>query len=857
MSDKDTTNDDEVMFEEEPRRSKGLIGRFFAVGLFIALGTFAVIQSLGRDKPSDAGQGGESGSIAATTTAAGTTLGNAGAVTLKTQVDIARIGAGRNGLGSANVKPGVPVRSGFSSASNVKPPTTLKRTTPRPGPKPPIVVAAKPATTQSFPARPTAKPPERFAQLGDSPIGRFNTGGTTAPKPPAIKVPAAINNAAASTANGFAALKNKAADTTSNVISGVREGAEKATDAASSTASRFGDTLRRVELNPKPPQAKPQSPFTSGPPATKAPDSFTRKPPSVESQRPGGFSTGSFASTPPAAKPPTNNPSSGFSGQSLRPAAPAKPVARPSSFASSPFQDETKPIKKPAPAPIRSFDAARPATAGGSNSAINRSSNTLTGNRSSIPVTARASDTPGDRAWEGVQAPALTIERLSPREVQLNATADFEIIVKNVGRVDANEVRVLDRVPAGTEFISANPQPTQPPRDGRLQWDLGTLEPGQEKRIVLQIKPTQPGEIGSVAQVVFAAQASMRTRVTKPVLEIRHETGREVLIGDSVVLDVVVENKGDGPANEVIIQETVPQQLAYSDGSRELEYEIGTLMPGQSRRVQLGLRAASVGKLRNVMFASAKGGLKAQHELNMEVIAPDLKTIASGPTRRFLEREVTHKFTIENHGTAKATNVDLYARLPSGLRFVSANNRGRYDSTTHAVIWSMPELTAGVSGDVELTTMPVESGDQPIKFEAEADLNLKSSSIQQLVVEHLIDVFFDIDDITDPIEVGAQTGYKIRVVNQGTKTATNVRLQVDFPPGLEPTGVEGNLRNQIQGQKVLFESISSMRPGDELQVTVKASGTAPGDHRVVVNMKADDRETLVSKEETTRVYSDR
>ena len=809
MSDKDTTTEDEAMFEDEPRRSKGLIGRLFAVGLFIALGTFAVIQSLSRDKPSDSEPSNNINATAALDNA------TAGAVTLKTQVDLARLRADRSRLGSTTVKPGVPVRSGFSSASNIKPPTSLKRTTPippRPPAKPPVVVAAKPATTQSFPPRPTAKPPERFAQLGDSPIGRFNTGGTTAPKPPAIKVPNAISNAASSTAGGFAALRDKANSATSNVISGVREGAEKATSAGSATASRFGDTLRRVELKPKPPQDKPQSPFAAGPPATKAPN--TTLPP-IDSRRSGGFSTGSFAGSSQPAKPPVKNPSTGFSGQTLRPAAAAKPPTRTNSFASSPFKDQDK--RDEAPAPLRSFDAARPQVSGSSGSTVNRSSNTLTGRRSSIPVTAQASDTPGDRAWEGVQAPALTIERLSPREVQLNATADFEIIVKNVGRVDANEVRVLDRVPAGTEFVGANPQPTQSPRDGRLQWDLGTLEPGQERRIVLQLKPTQPGEIGSVAQVVFAAQAAMRTRVTKPMLEIRHETGREVLIGDSVVLDVIVENKGDGPANEVVIQENVPQQLAWSGGSRELEYEIGTLMPGQSRRVQLGLRAASVGKLRNVMFASAKGGLKAQHELDMEVIAPDLKAIANGPTRRFLEREVTHKFTIENHGTATATNVDLYARLPSGLRFVSANNRGRYDSTTHTVIWSMPELTAGVSGDVELTTMPVEAGDQPIKFEAEADLNLKTSAIQQLAVEHLIDVFFDIDDITDPIEVGAETGYKIRVVNQGTKTATNVRLQVDFPPGLQPTGVEGNLRNQIQGQKVLFESISSMRPGDELE----------------------------------------
>ena len=124
-------------------------------------------------------------------------------------------------------------------------------------------------------------------------------------------------------------------------------------------------------------------------------------------------------------------------------------------------------------------------------------------------------------------------------------------------------------------------------------------------------------------------------------------------------------------------------------------------------------------------------------------------------------------------------------------------------------------------------------------------------------VEHLIDVFFDIDDVVDPIEIGAGTSYKIRVINQGTQTASNVELQVDFPTGLQPTDVDGNLRNQIQGQRVIFEPISTMRPGDELSVTVRAVGKTQGDHRVVVNMRTDGRDTPVSKQETTRVYADR
>ena len=109
----------------------------------------------------------------------------------------------------------------------------------------------------------------------------------------------------------------------------------------------------------------------------------------------------------------------------------------------------------------------------------------------------------------------------------------------------------------------------------------------------------------------------------------------------------------------------------------------------------------------------------------------------------------------------------------------------------------------------------------------------------------------------DHIEVGSDTSYRMRVVNQGTKTATNVQLFLDLPNGIRPKAVEGGLQGQVQGQRVVFAPITSMNPGDEINVSVSATGVAPGEHKVVAQMRTDDRQTNISKEETTQVYSDR
>ncbi len=837
-----------------PRGNGALIGRFLAVGLFVALGTFAVIQSLsGNQDPlaDNAELGGEETPVA---------IVSSGENPIE-ETPVVEKSESTFGGSVANTKPTMPatpiVNKSGTFATTLKPATT------------PVVVSPR-QTTGTFGSpgssslSPSKSPPSDRIALLDNGSARssFGIGGPAIP--PASTRPQAIDG----TVDG---LKQKVDNATSNVSSRFSQfGSDlgkKANDATGRVQSALGgsptgsesSTFDSTDKLPSRPIAK-ASPFTQNSNPIKPVEAN----PSLESlnQRPFESDlakTGGFQSRP-------LNPIANTSTQQPR---------TPFSTAPSPRPNTRFPAKTVTPSGLPRDPFTRSSTAGTSlknNNPIPPASNNLTAApprastvtqmpsaNSRVPAmqASRVSPTPGDRQYEGVQAPSMIIQKSSPKEIQVNQTADFEIKIRNVGRVAVDDVLVVDRVPTGAEFIDANPKPSSQSRGGEIQWQLGTMKPGEERTILLQVKPTEPGEIGSVAQFYFGGRASNRTKVTQPKLKISHTTDPKILIGNNVVFDVIVENTGNGPAKDVVIQEEVPELLEYQDGSRELEFEVGTLLPGQSRRIQLGLRAARVGRFRNVMFASAKGGLQAKHETDIEIIAPKLETSSDGPTLRFIQRQVTHTFTVANKGTADATNLQLVARLPSGLRYVNANNRGRYDRNSHTVVWQMRDLAAGGSGDVEVTSTPIEAGEQNIKFEAAADLNQKSETVQKLNVEHLIDVFFDIDDVVDPIEIGAATRYRIKLVNQGTQAASNIILQVDFPAGLEPTAVDGDLRNEIRGQQILFEAITSLRSGEELNVIVQAKGRTAGDHRVVVKMKADGRDAPVSKEETTRVYSDR
>ena len=857
-------------YEEEtgPRFNKAILGRILAVGLFVALGTFAVVQSMrGNGNSTDFakatgdkltaaadGIGGAAGKFKSGVAnkasnfknAAGNTINRAAAVLNPKKNALAKETSSK--LNPSFVKP-------TNASYKAKPPANPS------GFKPlkTSVVAAKPKTQVP------AKAPERFAQApGGAPIiGNSNGFAARAQtKPPASpfnsKPP--INSFGGGSVNGqFGAAANKAKSNFNTAADDLlKKTSNAAQSAGNSIKNSFGDAASRTKsaINAKSRFAPPDVKSDFGRPSATSP--FASKAPTAATTSPAKSPARTFGAPKPksnlvpvsrnfAAKAPTqgsNAKASPFNASKSGAAFNSKAAPTNRSFGNSSQSNQ-----RSSSSPFSNASSSNPRTNSRTGSNL-RSAAAIGG------FAALSKNVPGERQLEGVQAPALTVEKFSPREIQVNQTADFQLIIKNVGRVSAEDVKVFDQTPSGTEFVGASPQPSSS-RGGDLRWDIGTLRPGQEKRIKVQLKPTRHGEIGSVAHVTFATMASMRTLVTKPVLEIVHEAKSVHLIGDEVVFDITVKNKGDGAANNVMIQEDVPQQLEFQDGSQAIEYEIGTLLPGQSKRLRLALKAAQIGKTRNVLFASADGGLECKHELPLEVVAPNLVAKADGPTRRFLQRNVAHTFSVANNGTAPATNVELIARLPSGLRFKGANNQGRYDANAHSVYWSLAELDRDARASVELKTTPVEIGTQPIKFETFADLEVKASVIQPMNVEHLVDVFIDIDDVVDPIEIGSDTSYKIRVVNQGTKAATNVQLGATFPRGLQPTGVNGSIRHQINGQQIAFEPINSMSPGDEINFIIQGKGQSAGDHRVVINMKTDGRQTPVSKEETTRVYSDR
>lgn len=480
-----------------------------------------------------------------------------------------------------------------------------------------------------------------------------------------------------------------------------------------------------------------------------------------------------------------------------------------------------------------------------------------------IPSTAGAasisdvggSGMPGEKALEGPQTPSLTIHKQAPTEMQVGKPAKLQVVVRNSGTLAAHQVELHDEVPKGTRLVATNP-PARQSGDGRLVWLLHTLEPGAERKVEIEVIPQTEGEVGSVASVRFTADATARSVVTRPQLVAEVVAASQVMIGSDVPLKIKLSNPGTGVATGVVLRNAIPEGFQHPAG-HELEYEVGDLAPGESRELDLVVKAVKPGKFANQLEAYGDGNLTAREvSTPIEVVAPDLEVVTNGPDRRFLERKAVYTFSVSNPGTASAKHVELTTMLPPGFKFVGADNAGRYDDKTRTVHWLLEELPPARSGTVTLTAMPTEAGTQELVVQAKSAGGLAVENKKHVLVEGVAAVLFQVVDVQDPIEVGGTSAYEIRVVNQGSKAADNVRVAALIPDQFEITKVEGPANYQRSGQRVVFDPVNKLAPKADTTYRVTVRGVRSGDARFRVQLLTDDMTSPVTKEESTRVFGD-
>jgi uncharacterized repeat protein (TIGR01451 family) len=431
----------------------------------------------------------------------------------------------------------------------------------------------------------------------------------------------------------------------------------------------------------------------------------------------------------------------------------------------------------------------------------------------------------------------------------------YQIMVKNTGGCPVEHVIVRNRFPAGVSVQATEPKGTN--EGNAWIWDLGHMQPHQERRIDLALMPEARGELACDASVTFSGVLTTRLRVREPKLVLKVSDMDKVLLGETANVTLTVSNPGDGVAEQVRVRAILPEGLEHARG-KTVDFDLRNLGPNESRSIQLVCLAKNVGEQRCEVMAIAEGNLTAKETAVVNVVLPQLDLAFNGPHLRYLDRHAVYVFKITNPGNAPASNVSITDQIPPGFKFVSASSGGRHDFATRTVSWFIGDLAPGQSQEVSLELQAIGTGDQKQTAVALAARGIKTEAQILTRVEGQSALLMELVDLDDPVEVGVDTAYEIRITNTGSKTETNLQLVCVIPEKMEFRGAVGaaGTRSRLQGHELTFEPLPKLAPRADALFRVNVRGVAPGDLRFRARITSDGLTEPVLKEESTKVYGD-
>jgi uncharacterized repeat protein (TIGR01451 family) len=427
-------------------------------------------------------------------------------------------------------------------------------------------------------------------------------------------------------------------------------------------------------------------------------------------------------------------------------------------------------------------------------------------------------------------APLVTLRVRVPAQISSTEELKYRLVVDNPSRAPAHHVQVRERLPRNVQFMRATPEAKVQGQD--LTWDLGTLAPQAHKEIVVEVKPDGTGDIESSAFVQFEHGQMVRTRLLRPDLRLRVQAPRYVRHPDPIPFQIEVTNSGPSRLVDVVLKDELPAELKFSDskpstsGENPLTWKLGTLGPGETRRVQFWAIAPQPGTFHDQAEVSA-GSVRQQSRAEVVVGEAKMEVAQAGPMRRAVGRAAAYRITVRNAGTVPLGGVQITDAVPRQMTFLRADSAGRLEG--NQVIWQLGELKPGERRTVQMEMQAREGGKllNVAQITAEGGLSQRSKpAVTEF--EPATGPVVEIDRGDDPLSVGARSVCRVRVFNAGPSPVGQAALTVSVLDHLKIVAARGMTGGKIEGTVVRFEPLPSLTPGMVAEYTLEVQAIKPG-----------------------------
>ncbi|MBI4260743.1 MAG: DUF11 domain-containing protein [Actinobacteria bacterium] len=282
----------------------------------------------------------------------------------------------------------------------------------------------------------------------------------------------------------------------------------------------------------------------------------------------------------------------------------------------------------------------------------------------------------------------------------------YTIEVTNDGPDPAQGVTVVDLLPVGMSFVSADPgAPTcEEALLHSVFCNLGTMEEGETRSITITVTADQVGthensvSIDSTSpldpQPINDTDSESTTVVEPPPPEAdvrieKSDSADPVIQGDQFTYTLTVTNDGPDPAANVVVNDTLPAGVTFVSSSPGppdclaliggvVSCQLGTMASGETRIITITVTADDLGTHENAATVTSStddpdpGDNSDSEATTVREAQADVrveKTDSADPVTQ--GDQFTYTLMVTNDGPDPAHDVELLDGLPDGVSFVA------------------------------------------------------------------------------------------------------------------------------------------------------------------------------------------
>ncbi|MFO1487171.1 MAG: hypothetical protein U1F65_01720 [Verrucomicrobiota bacterium] len=234
-----------------------------------------------------------------------------------------------------------------------------------------------------------------------------------------------------------------------------------------------------------------------------------------------------------------------------------------------------------------------------------------------------------------------------------------------------------------------------------------------------------------------------------------------------------------------------------------------------------------------------------------EIPRPGLALECSAPANGLIGRRAEICLTVHNTGNVAQPQTVVMLPIPAGTAFVSATGGGT--ATNGLVTWMIENLATNASEHVCATFNLRQLGSIPFASTA-AGPTAKAQSACATTVAGLPAILLETADLQDPIPVNGEVTYVIKVTNQGSSPATQVRLVCTLPASEQFISATGTTTASSHERTVTMEPVAVLAPKAVAQWQVVVKALSADDARFRAEVSSEQFEQPIPKDEATQLY---